>query len=283
MKYPFARIVFLLSLALLLCAPANGEKKLIIIHTNDTHSQIEPTDPAAAKNRDAGGILRRKAFIDSVRTVEKNVLLLDAGDFVQGTPYFNFYKGEIEVRMMNELGYDVATLGNHEFDNGVEALADMLKPAQFDVVQANYDVSNTPLKNKIKPYVIKKIDGVKVGIIGLSVDPKGLIAEKNAKGIIYNDPIQVANRLAAELKQKGVDLVVVLSHIGYEYGDPKIFSDRKLASESSDIDIIIGGHTHTWLPEVVKVKNAENRDVVIAQTGKSGLNIGYIEIILDEK
>lgn len=254
------------------------EKEIVFIHTNDTHSQIEATPKNASKNADMGGVLRRKAFIDSVRVAEKNAILVDAGDYVQGTPYFNFFKGKAEIDLMNRMGYEVATLGNHEFDNGVDALAQMLAPAKFDIVSANYDAGNTPLGKLLKPYVIKEIDGIKVGIIGLTVDPKGLIDSKNCKGIIYNDPIKIANELAAKLKKSGIDLVVVLSHLGLETTP----GDKELAAASKDIDIIIGGHSHTLLPEAIKIKNLSGKDILIGQTGKSGLNIGLIKIKLEK-
>lgn len=252
------------------------DKTIVFIHTNDTHSQIEAISKNASKNADMGGVLRRKAFIDSVRVAEKNVILVDAGDYVQGTPYFNFFKGKAEIDLMNKMGYEIATLGNHEFDNGVEALAQMLTPAKFDIVSANYNVNNTPLNTLVKPYMIKEIDGVKIGIIGLCVDPKGLIDSKNCEGIIYKDPIKTANELAANLKKSGVDLIVILSHLGLETTP----GDKELAAASKDIDIIIGGHSHTLLSEAIKVKNLSGKDVLIGQTGKSGLNIGLIKVKL---
>lgn len=257
-------------------------KKLVFIHTNDTHSQIEPTEKSAPKNPDMGGILRRKALIDSVRNVEKNVFLVDAGDCVQGTPYFNFFKGKPEIELMNALGYEVGTIGNHEFDNGVDALAQMYTLANFDIVNANYDVSKTALASKVKPYVIKEIDGIKVAFIGLGVNPESLIEERNFKDIVYHDPIESANKTAAELKAKGIDVIVILSHIGFE--EPgNAPDDTKLAEQSEDIDVIIGGHTHTLLPTAKKIKNKLGKDVVIGQTGKSGLNVGIIELIVEKE
>ena len=257
-------------------------KKIIFIHTNDTHSQIEPTSKTSPKNPDMGGILRRKALIDSIKNVEKNVFLVDAGDCVQGTPYFNFFKGKPEIELMNALGYQIGTIGNHEFDNGVDALAQMYSHANFDIVNANYDVSKTALASKVKPYVIKEIDGVKVGFIGLGVNPESLIEKKNFKDVVYLDPIETANKTASELKAKGTDIIVVLSHIGFE--EPgEAPDDTKLAEQSENIDVIIGGHTHTLLPTAKKIKNRLGKDVIIGQTGKSGLNVGIIELIIEKE
>lgn len=250
-------------------------KRLVILHTNDTHSQIEPKDSL-------GGVLRRKAYIDEVRREngKDNVLLLDAGDFCQGTPYFNFYKGDIEVEMMNLMEYDAVTLGNHEFDNGVDALANLLKKAKFKVVSSNYDLSATPLAEKIDPWLMLEKGDVKVGIIGLNVNPEDLIAKENYEGVFYRDPIAVANQLAADLKNKGADVVIVLSHLGYEYENTNKASDLKLAKAARNIDIIIGGHSHTLLKEPVKVKAADGREILIGQLGKSGFYLGRIDLDL---
>ena len=229
-----------------------------------------------------GGILRRKAIIDSVRIAEKNVFLVDAGDCVQGTPYFNFFQGKPEIELMNALGYEVGTIGNHEFDNGVAALAQMYSLAKFDIVNANYDVSQTALAPKVKPYVIKEIDGIKVGFIGLGVNPESLIEAKNFEGIVFHAPIETANKTAAQLKSQGVDIIVILSHIGFEEGD-NVPSDIKLAEQSENIDVIIGGHSHTLLPIARKVKNKVGKDVIIGQAGKSGLNIGIIELTVEKE
>lgn len=250
-------------------------KRLVILHTNDTHSQIEPKDSL-------GGVLRRKAYIDEVRREngKDNVLLLDAGDFCQGTPYFNFYKGDIEVEMMNLMEYDAVTLGNHEFDNGVDALANLLKKAKFKVVSSNYDLSTTPLSEKIDPWLMLEKGDVKVGVIGLNVNPEDLIAKENYEGVFYRDPIAIANQLAADLKNKGADVVIVLSHLGYEYENTNKASDLKLAKAARNIDIIIGGHSHTLLKEPVKVKAADGREILIGQLGKSGFYLGRIDLDL---
>ncbi|MGL5318689.1 MAG: bifunctional metallophosphatase/5'-nucleotidase [Bacteroidales bacterium] len=267
----------LLSICLLfsLSALAQNEDKLVILHTNDTHSQIEAFGEQAGDNKGKAGLARRATAIKQIRKEYKNVLLLDAGDYIQGTPYFNLFNGELEIKAMNMLGYDVATLGNHEFDNGVNFLANMLKSAKFDIISANYDVSKTALKDLIKPYVIKDVNGIKVGIIGLNIKPDGLISDKNFEGIRFLSPIEQANNYAKMLKEeKKVDLVIVLSHLGYQ-SDPN-FSDKKVAEATRNVDIFVGGHSHTYLPEATKIKNMDGQTVLITQSGSKGMNLGKI-------
>lgn len=283
-KTIFSYVLILMLIGSSMAAGAADSKRLIILHTNDTHSQLEPTSAQATKNPDMGGVVRRKAYIDEIRKKygEENVLLVDAGDFCQGTPYFNFFGGEAEVTMMNLMGYDAATLGNHEFDNGVDALARLLSRADFPVVSSNYQVEGTPLAPYLKSSVILRKGDVKVGIIGVTVDPEGLIASKNYEGVRYTDPVEAVNREAERLKKEGADVVIVLSHLGYEYDDPRKPSDVRLAKASRNIDAIIGGHSHTLLPEPVRIETADGREILVGQTGKSGLYIGYMELDLKE-
>lgn len=266
------------ALALSLCLPAAAQS-LVLLHTNDTHSNID-TDASGV-----GGILPRKAIIDSVRNADKNVLLIDAGDMVQGTLYFKFFKGDVEYPLFNMMDYDVRILGNHEFDNGLGELAKYWKDVKGARLSANYDFSDTPAKGLFEPYVIKKIDGKKVGIMGINVDPASLIAEENYRGMKFRDIIGTANATAAELRRKGCDLVVAVTHIGYDVANGKT-DDLDLARASRDIDIIIGGHSHTFVdpktPDKTPywIKNAAGRDVLVAQTGKYGRNVGYIKLDL---
>ncbi|MDE6318036.1 MAG: bifunctional metallophosphatase/5'-nucleotidase [Muribaculaceae bacterium] len=253
---------------------------LVILHTNDTHSQIDP------ENHDLGGVMRRKALIDSVRGAEKNVLLVDAGDVVQGTLYFNLYRGEVEHKVMNALQYDIATLGNHEFDNGAEELAGLLRNDNATWVSTNYDVENSPLAGLLVPYVIKEYDGKKVGIMALNLDPKGMISDRNVKGIEYMDVYEAADHTAWALRHnEKADVVVALTHIGYS--DDKRANDSILATVSKDIDLIIGGHSHTPLnpanpaSKPTRVKNAGGKEVVLAQLHSMGTSIGKIDIDLD--
>ena len=256
-------------------------ESLVLLHTNDTHSQIESDDMGR------GGVLPRKVLIDSIRRVEKNVLLIDAGDIVQGTLYFKFFKGEVEYPIMNMLGYDIRILGNHEFDNGLTSLVDLYKDAEAECLSANYDFGTTGLKKIFKPYTIKKINGKKIGFIGLNVNPQGLISEQNIEGVVWQDIISSANDVASILKnKKKCDLVVAITHIGYENRDGKT-TDVELAQQSSDIDIIIGGHSHTLIDSVgdkyrFLIKNSIGKDVLVTQSGKSGRYMGYIKIDLDD-
>ncbi len=257
--------------------------ELVILHTNDTHSLIDPDENGA------GGVLQRKAIIDSVRKAEKNVILVDAGDIVQGTLYFKFFTGDVEYPLMNMMGYDIQIPGNHEFDNGIEQMAGHYKTLKAERLSANYKVDGTPLEGLLKPYTIKKINGKKIAFIGLNTDPSSLIMKSNYEGMEYVDPIATANELASALKrEKKADLVVAITHIGAVKENDKPI-DYELAASSHDIDIIIGGHSHTVItpnnasekyPSIVK--NADGRPVMIAQTGKYGKKLGYIKIDLDQ-
>ena len=257
---------------------------LVILHTNDTHSMIDPD----AKG--TGGVLQRKAIIDSVRNAEKNVLLVDAGDVVQGTLYFKFFGGDVEYPLMNMMDYDVQILGNHEFDNGLKAMADHYRTLDAERLSANYDFTGTPAEGIFKPYTIREIDGKRVGIIGLNIDPSSLIARNAVEGVKFLPVVETANRYAAYLKDKErCDLVVAVTHIGaYKENEKEI--DYDLARRSKDIDIIIGGHSHNEIlpgnasaPEFPSiVENAEGRPVLVTQTGKYGRKLGYIKIDLDD-
>lgn len=253
---------------------------LVILHTNDTHSQIDRTED------DLGGVMRRKVAIDSVRSAEKNVLLVDAGDMVQGTLYFNLYRGEVEHKVVNALKYDVATLGNHEFDNGMTELAGLLRNDDATWISTNYKVENTPLSGLVVPYVVKEYGGKKIGIMGLNLEPKGMISSRNVKGLEFLDVYEAAEHTAWSLRHnEGADYVVALTHLGYS--DKERANDSILATVSKDIDIIIGGHSHTPLnPADTKssptvIKNAEGEDVVVAQLGSMGTTLGKIDIDLN--
>lgn len=257
-----------------------GEKvKLVILHTNDTHSQVEPTEKSGLKTADMGGYARRMGEIAKIRSEEKNVLLLDAGDFSQGTPYFNFFNGRLEIDALNRMKYDAGTLGNHEFDNGIDTLAMVLSKAKFPVLSSNYDVSQTPISPYIKPYIVTEMNGVRIGIMALNVQPKGLIIENNYSGLMYNDPVKVAQKTSALLKKRlKCDLVICLSHLGSDSTSVDV-NDFSIAHATKYIDVIIGGHSHTML-ENVKTNNASRKKVVIAQVGKSGLYLGRIDLEL---
>jgi 5'-nucleotidase len=241
-------------------------KHLTILHTNDVHSNVEPN------NKNLGGMVRAATYINEVRAAEKNVLLLSAGDFFQGTPYFNLFYGIVEIELMNAMRYDAACLGNHEFDNGIDSLAKYLGMARFDIVTANYDMSSTPLRHLVKPYIIIEKEGLKIGITGVGTPLDDNSRPGNWAGMRINNPVETANHMAAILKEEEhCDLVICLTHIGYD-------ADIVLAENSRNIDVIIGGHSHTVLKEADVRKNLDGKDVPITQTGKDGLYVGRIDI-----
>jgi 5'-nucleotidase len=261
----------------------NKDIALTILHTNDWHSRIDPFPKDDPKYPGKGGAARRAALIQEIRKNTSNVLLLDAGDVFQGTPYFNFYAGEPEFRLMSKMGYDACTLGNHDFDNGIEGLVEMLPHAQFPFVNCNYDFGNTALNGKIEKFIILKKSGLKIGITGVGIDLEGLVPSKNHKGIHYNNPIECAELQAYKLKsQHKCDLVICLSHIGYEYPNYKV-SDRMLAAGSENIDLIIGGHTHTFLESPVVIANKIGKPVTINQVGWAGLRLGRIDYLFSSR
>jgi len=258
-------------------------KKLTILHTNDVHSYIDPFPPNHPKNPNMGGVARRAALIETIRKENPNVLLLDAGDIFQGTPYFNYYGGELEFKLMSMMKYDLATIGNHDFDNSIEGLYNQLPNASFEFVNANYDFKNTIMDGHVKPYKIVYKDGIKVGVFGIGIELEGLVDKKNYKETVYHDPVSVSQDMAKILKQEEkCDLVICLSHIGYQYkNEPNKISDVRLATLTKDIDLIIGGHTHTFLDKPTIIKNADGKDVLVNQVGCYGVNLGRIDFYFD--
>ncbi len=251
--------------------------KIVILHTNDTHSQVEPIESS-----DMGGYARRMGVINQIRKEEKNVLLLDAGDFLQGTPYFNFYSGAVEAKALKMMGYDAVTFGNHEFDNGMDSLVKVLKNTSLPIVNANYNLENTPLKPYVQPYKIIKKGGIKIGIFGIGVNLNGLAFQKNFEGVVLLDPIETALSTSDFLKNKlKCDLVICLSHLGVSSLDSSP-TDYDLAEVSKDIDVIIGGHSHKILVNE-SAKNKNGKAVTIAQVGKSGMNLGRIDMTFEKK
>ncbi|MDA9325537.1 metallophosphatase [Flavobacteriales bacterium] len=254
--------------------------KITILHTNDMHSRIEPFN--SGKNKGLGGMAQRSTIIKNLRKENKNVLLLDAGDIFQGTPYFNYYGGELEFKLMSEMKYDAATLGNHDFDNGLIGLKRQLKHAKFPFLIANYDFKETILKNTFKPYKIFKKDNIKIGVFGIGIELDGLVPKELYKETKYNDPIDCSNYYSYKLKNElGCDLVICLSHLGFIYGSDKI-SDTILAQKTRDIDLIIGGHTHSFLKKPKILTNLRGENVIINQVGWGGINIGKIDFIFKQ-
>ncbi|GHT13121.1 metallophosphatase [Bacteroidia bacterium] len=272
-------LFILLAFPLLLAAQ---DKSLVVLHLNDTHSRIEPFPENDSRNPDKGGVIRQEAYMEEVRRENKNVLLFHSGDFVQGTPYFNLFGGEAEMAVANFMKVDAACLGNHEFDNGLAFLANLLRMAKFPFLTTNLDFTGTPVEGLTKEYAILERDGLKIGLIGLTIDPDNLVAKNNYAGMKYLDPIESANRVAAFLKEKeACDLIICLSHLGY-YPSEKPVGDITLAKESRNIDIILGGHSHTFLQQPDRRLNLDGKEVVINQTGAYGIYVGRLDIVLEE-
>lgn len=266
-----------------ICVSCNSHKQqtITILHTNDTHSQIEPIEQGKS-NADCGGYARRMGLIAQERQIDPDLILLDAGDFSQGTPYFNFFHGRIEIDALNRMGYDAGTLGNHEFDNGLDTLALVLRMAQFPIVCANYNVEGTPLEGLVVPYTILHKKGLRIGVFGIGVNPNSLIAMKNFSPIQYLDPITSAQNTASLLRHdKHCDVVICLSHQGTNYVADGQLSDTELAAATRDIDVIIGAHTHKVI-ENLHIANIDGDSVLLAQTGKSGVRIGKITLTVQQ-
>jgi len=281
---PFRGLGFLVFLLMISAGTlvAQQKIKLVILHTNDTHSQVEPMEKSILKSSDMGGYARRMGVIERIRKQEKNVLLVDAGDFSQGTPYFNFFNGRVEIDGMNRMKYDAGTLGNHEFDNGVDTLAAILRNARFQVISSNYELGTTPLKDLVKPYMVVERGGLRIGIMALDVNPKSLIIESNYKGVVFEDPFEKANEISTLLKKKEkCDMIVCLSHLGSD-STKQVVNDFAIAHASKYIDVIIGGHSHSLIMNT-NVKNADGKPVMIAQMGRSGMYLGKVELELEKK
>ncbi len=255
--------------------------KLTILHTNDVHSRVEPFPMDGSRLQGLGGVARRAALIKKIRQEEKQVLLLDAGDIFQGTPYFNVYGGELEMKLMTQMGYDAATIGNHDFDAGIDGLYKQLPNANFPLINCNYDFSNTILKDSVKPYQIFHRGAIKIGVLAVGIELDGLVPKALFKETQYLDPIANANKVATMLKKdEKCDFVICLSHLGYKYGENKV-SDIVLANQSRDIDLIIGGHTHTFLDEPVLESNLDGDPVLINQVGWAGVVLGRLDVLFE--
>lgn len=277
-------------LVLWICACAAGlqardfavdeTKALLVVHTNDTHSCVMPlnrnlSDTAQA---DKGGFVRRIALVEQLRKQDPDLLLFDCGDFSQGSPYYNLFHGEVEVRLMNRMRYDACTIGNHEFDFGLENMRRIFQMAEFPVVCANYGFKGTPLEDVVKPYVVLERKGVRIGVFGLSPEMEGLVAEENYRGVTYEDPVQAANRVAAHLKlEERCDVVICLSHLGWNIPG---MNDEKLIKGTRYIDVVLGGHSHTYFRNPERVVNADGQEVPCNQMGKNGRFVGTLRLEL---
>ncbi|MBO4822080.1 MAG: metallophosphatase [Prevotella sp.] len=249
-------------------------KQLVVLHTNDTHSTIMPLNPNLQDKELAGrgGFIRRLEFLQQQRKENPDLLYFDSGDFCQGSPYFTLFKGDVEVGLMNMMGIDAATIGNHEFDYGMDNMARVFKMANFPIVCANYDFTGTPLEGVVKPYVIIKRNGVKIGVFGLSPQPEGLVEKRNYPGMTFLDPVKKALEVATLLKKKKkCDMVICISHLGW---NTDLVDDIEMIQSSRYIDLVLGGHTHTYFEDLRFVKDLDGRDVPVDQNGKHGLWIG---------
>ena len=278
------KTVLLYMLLLFTAVGAYAQKHLEVLHTNDTHSCIMPLNPNLADTAVAGrgGFLRRVAMIKEERTKNPDLLLIDSGDFSQGSPFYTMFKGDVEVGLMNLMGYDAVTIGNHEFDFGLENMARIFKMAKFPVVCANYDFTGTCVEGLVKPYVIIKRNGLKIGLFGLSPQLEGLVDLSKCKGVTYLDPVEVGNRVAAELKHdKKCDVVICVSHLGWLRPDE--MGDQKLLASSKDIDLVLGGHSHSYFKDLRYVNNADGKAVPVDQNGKNAMYVGKLTLSFDKK
>lgn len=273
MKYYKLYLIFLFACCSCITLSAQ-QKKLMILQTSDTHSQIEPIDQAGDKDFNMGGTVRRATLIDFMRKAHPRLLLFDCGDFCQGTPYYNMYKGNVEVDMMNLMKYDAATIGNHEFDFGLDNLARLFKRAKFPIVCSNYDCKGSVLEKIVKPYTVIVRDGVRIGVFGLSPKLAGLVQSKNYRTLVYEDPLTVANKIVPLLRYKEhCDVVICLSHLG-------IYEDKALIPQTTGIDLVLGGHTHTFMKYPASLKDKDGKTVLLLHSGKRGAKVGEIDMIL---
>lgn len=270
-------LTIILAVTLLAGAQAKG-KQLVILHTNDTHSCIFPLNKHLADTMLAGrgGFIRRAEMVRRERDKHPDLLLFDSGDFSQGSSYYSLYKGDVEVGLMNLMRYDAATIGNHEFDFGVENMARLFKKADFPIVCANYDFTGTALEGVVKPYVVLKRGGLKIGVFGLSPQLDGLVMAETCAGVKYNDPVKAANDVAKLLKeQEKCDIVVCLSHLGWDIIG---IDDTELMPQTRNIDIVLGGHSHSYFNEMEYVKDLDGREIPNDQNGKHGIYVGKITV-----
>ncbi len=255
---------------------------LTILHTNDMHSRIDSFPLDGSRNAGMGGIAKRAALISKIRQEVDQVLLVDSGDIFQGTPYFNFFGGEIEIKSMSHMGYDAATLGNHDFDGGMIALKKQITQANFDFISSNYDFNNTPIQEAVKDIKIVQKGDVKIGLFGLGIELRGLVPPNLYGDTQYKDPIIIAQKKASLLRHElKCDIVICLSHLGYKYSHNKV-SDMVVAQQTNDIDLILGGHTHTFLKKPTVYANRSGEEVLVSQAGWAGILLGRIDIIFEK-
>ena len=274
-------ICFILMMMVSLVGQAKKPKQLVILHTNDTHSQIFPITPQLPDTMKAGrgGFLRRLVMLKEERSKHPDLIYFDSGDFFQGSAYFTMFKGDVEIGLMNQMGIDASTIGNHEYDFGLENMAAMFKKANFPILCANYDFTGTPMEGVTKPWIIVKRNGVKIGVFAVCPKLKGLVSDKNCPGVKYLDPAKVALETATMLKQeKKCDIVVCLSHLGWESNRGE--DDQYMIQNSRNIDLVLGGHTHTYMQQLEHWNNMDGKPIPVDQNGKSGIFVGKMVIDL---
>lgn len=270
----------LMLVALTVMSAAAQERKVLVLHTNDTHSQIFPLDVGNSNSEIASraGFLRRIAMLKEERVKDPELLLFDSGDFCQGSEYYTYFHGDVEVGLMNMMHYDAATIGNHEFDFGLEKMADIFRKANFPIVCANYDFTGTPVEGIVKPFVIINRYGLRIGVFGLSPEMKGLVYDKNCQGVAFLNPVVVANETARRLKDdEHCDLVICLSHLGWDMPTKK-YDDRRLVPAVRNVDVVLGGHSHTYFKNLENLKDLDGKTVPVNQNGKYGAFVGKIVI-----
>ncbi len=279
---------YIIYIAVMLCAglhtvEAQRTKTLYIYHTNDMHSRIDPYPTTFGDTLFAGkgGLVRRASFLEIERAKHKDLLLFDSGDFSQGTPYYNLFKGEVEIRAMNEMNYDACTIGNHEFDFGLENMARLFRMAKFPIVCANYDVRGTVLEGLVKPYVVLRRNGLRIGVFGVGTVLEGLVARENYGDVKFQDPVRRAQEVSTHLKLKEkCDVIICLSHLGWMLGD---YNDVKLIQNTRYIDVVLGGHSHSFFETIKYYDNADGKPVGVQQMGKSSVYVGKITLELKKK
>jgi 5'-nucleotidase len=275
--------ILLAALLLVLLMPASAQKKLVILHTNDTHSCILPLNENLADTMLAGrgGFVRRIALLKEERRKNPGLLLFDSGDFSQGSPYYTLFRGDVEIGLMNQMGYDASTIGNHEFDFGLDNMARLFRKANFPILCSNYDFAGTPLRDIVKPYIILRRNGIKIGVFALDPQLEGLVSQQKYGPLVYKDPVQVANETASMLKnKKKCDVVILISHLGW---GEKGMNDQTVVARSRNIDLVLGGHSHTYFKQMRYVKNLDGRNIPIDQNGKNAVYVGRMELRFDKK
>lgn len=283
MKRVFREIAMIAILSFLSLTASGQKKQLVILHTNDTHSTIYPLNPNLADTALAGrgGFIRRISMLKEERKKNPDLLLFDSGDFCQGSPYFSLYKGDVEVELMNRMCYDAGTVGNHEFDNGLENMARLFRNMNFPIVCSNYDFTGTVAEGTVKDYIILKRNGLKIGVFGLSPKLDGLVAAENCQGVKFLDPIAETKRVVAILKKKKCDVIICISHLGWSVSDS--VDDQRMIQATNGVDLVLGGHSHTYFKELQYVKNHDGKEIPVDQNGKHALYVGKMVLNFRKK